>query len=68
MFDFFNDECMMITCKMVCVIKGIMLPHHFQNVNLNNYGLPHIFKSVTSHVFSPPLTMMNMVVDYQSKN
>ncbi len=37
----------MITCKMTCVIKGILPPHYLRNVNLNNYGLPNVPKSVT---------------------
>jgi len=32
---------------MTCVIQGIMLSHYFRNVNLGNYGLPHVLKSVT---------------------
>jgi hypothetical protein len=45
---------MMTTCKMACVFQGIMLPHYFHNVNLKNYGLPHMSKSVTpSCVFTP---------------
>ncbi len=37
----------MITCKMTCVIQGILSSHYLYNVNLSNYGLSHVFKSVT---------------------
>ncbi len=37
----------MITCKMTCVIQGILASHYLRNVNLSNYELPHASKSVT---------------------
>jgi hypothetical protein len=37
----------MITCKMTCVIQGILPSHYFCNVNLGNYELSHMPKSVT---------------------
>jgi hypothetical protein len=37
----------MITCEMTCVIQGILPLHYFHNVNLSNYGLSHVLKSVT---------------------
>jgi hypothetical protein len=29
------------------VIQGIMHSRYFHNVNLGNYGLPHVLRSVT---------------------
>jgi len=37
----------MITCKMTCVIQGILPLHYICNVNLKNYELSHVLKSVT---------------------
>ncbi len=37
----------MITYKMTCVIQGILFSHYLRNVNLCNYGLPYVPKSVT---------------------
>jgi len=37
----------MVTYKMTCVIQGILLSHYFHSVNLSNYGLSHVPKSVT---------------------
>jgi hypothetical protein len=38
---------LMITCKMTCVIQGILPSNYFHNVNLSNYGLAHVLKNVT---------------------
>ncbi len=35
----------MITCKMTCMIQGMLFSHYLDNVNLSNYG--HVLKSVT---------------------
>ncbi len=43
----------MITCKMTCVIQGMLLSHYLCNVNSNNYGLSHVLKSLTPCVLSP---------------
>jgi hypothetical protein len=43
----------MITCKMTCVIQGMLLSHYLRNVNLSNYGLSHVSKSLTPCVLSP---------------
>jgi hypothetical protein len=32
---------------MTHVIQGILPSHYLRNVNLSNYGLPHVPKSVT---------------------
>jgi hypothetical protein len=46
----------MKTCKMIHVIQGILLPHYLHNVNLNNYGLSHVLKTITIwHLFTPKL-------------
>jgi hypothetical protein len=37
----------MITCKMTCVVQGILPSHYLRNVNLSNYGLSHVPKNVT---------------------
>ncbi len=37
----------MLTCKTTCVIQGITPLHYLHSVNLNNYELPHLSKSVT---------------------
>ncbi len=37
----------MITCKMAYVIQGVLPSHYLCNVNLGNYGLPNVPKSVT---------------------
>ncbi len=37
----------MLTCKTTCVIQGILPSHYLHNVNLGNYGLSHVPKSVT---------------------
>jgi len=37
----------MITCKMTCVIQGILPSHYLHNVHVCNYGLPYVPKSVT---------------------
>ncbi len=37
----------MITCKMTCVIQGILPSHYLCSVNLCNYGLPLVLESVT---------------------
>ncbi len=37
----------MITCKMTSMIQSIPLSHYLRSVNLGNYGLPHVLKSVT---------------------
>ncbi len=36
----------MIICKMTCVIQGIMPSHYLHNVNLCNYEVPYVAKSV----------------------
>jgi hypothetical protein len=47
MLNFVNNKSQMITCKMNCVIQGIMPSHYLRSVNLSNYGLSHVPKSVT---------------------
>jgi hypothetical protein len=37
----------MTTSKMACVIQGILPSHYLHSVNLGNYRLPHVPKSVT---------------------
>jgi hypothetical protein len=38
---------------MTIVIQGIMPSHYLHNVNLGNYGLPRVLKSVTpQYVFN----------------
>jgi hypothetical protein len=37
----------MITCKVTCVIQGLLPLHYLRNVNLSNYELSHVHKSVT---------------------
>jgi hypothetical protein len=37
----------MIIRKMTCVIQGLLPSHCLRNVNLNNYELSHVHKSVT---------------------
>ncbi len=37
----------MISCKIICVIQGLMPSHYLRSVNLGHYGLPHMPKSVT---------------------
>jgi hypothetical protein len=43
----------MITCKMICVIQGILPSHYFCNVNLDNYELPHVLKVLHFSVLHP---------------
>ncbi len=44
----------MITCKMTCVIQGIMPSHYLHSVNLCKYGLPHVPKKMLNlSVLSP---------------
>ncbi len=38
----------MVICKTTCVIQGISISHYLHSVNLGNYGLPHVPKSVFS--------------------
>jgi hypothetical protein len=35
--NFFNNKFQLRTCKMTCVIQGILPSHHFRSVNLCNY-------------------------------
>ncbi len=44
---FFYNKILMINCKMTHAIQGILPSHYLHNVNLGNYGLPHVPKSVT---------------------
>jgi hypothetical protein len=37
---------LMIICKMTCGIQSILPSHYLRCVNLGNYGLPHVLKSV----------------------
>jgi hypothetical protein len=37
----------MITCKMICMIQGILPSHHFHSVNLNIYELLYVPKTIT---------------------
>jgi hypothetical protein len=45
--EFFYNEFMMITCKMICVIQGIMPSPCLCSVNLDHYGLPYVPKNIT---------------------
>jgi hypothetical protein len=52
----------MITCKMTYVIQGILFLHSFYGVNLSNYGLPYVCKSVIfqcafTHILHSPIAL-----------
>lgn len=42
---FVNNEFIMITCKVTCVIQNILSSHYFHSVNVDNYGLPYVLKT-----------------------
>ncbi len=51
-FIYFN-KFRIITCKITSMIQGILSSHYLHNVNLSNYGLSHVPKSVHLNVLSP---------------
>jgi hypothetical protein len=42
---FVNNEFIMITCKVTCVIQSSLSSHYFHSVNVDNYGLPYVLKT-----------------------